>query len=411
MESNENQIQRPRLSYTFLLVANMTWIFGVYLYSNFIGLYMREELGATSVEVGYWSTVFLLSVLLFIGLGGFLTTRLGEKQTMILGWLVIIPAPFIYLFAPSWHFVLIGAFLEGASMLAAAPIGAYITSLSGGSRRGRAFGLSAASTALGGIPSPILGGVIITTFGYDLVFFIAAILFILSTLLVLPLSPVPTTKEERVQSRSWDFLKNRVFIFLTLFWFTVASIYWIANMFVPLFLYDRWGLVEAQIGVLGSIMNASGTILGPLLGWIGDRWSYTGALAFAVLGTFGFYGVLIISPSVALLPFIYVISGFVHCFSLNNAVLSHNIPRGQLPDALATYNLVGRSLSPLSPIIGGIAFSMTPGLPLMITSTLTPIPILILFFLNRAVKQAKKVQQVPKDKPIPLSVEEIHPVI
>ncbi len=398
MEAGENNVQRPRRSYVLLLTANSTWILGVFLYSNFIGLYMREELGANSIQVGYWSTVFLISTLLFIGLGGFLTARLGEKRTMLLGWLVIIPAPLIYLFAVSWQVTLIGAFLEGASMVAAAPIGAYITSLSGGSHRGRAFGGSSAAIALAGIPGPVMGGFIISAYGYELVFLITAIMFIASTILVLPISPITTTKEERAKERSWEFLRNRVFIFMTIFWFTIGTLYWIANMFVPLFLFDRWGLIEAQIGVLGSISNAAGVILGPLMGWVGDRWSYVGGLVFPVLGTFGFFGLLVISPSVTLLPIIYALSGFVHCFSLNSAVLSHNIPRGQLADSLSVYNLIARSLSPVSPLIGGLAFSVTPGFPLMIASALMPIPLTILFFLYRADKQAKKSKLLEQKK-------------
>jgi MFS family permease len=368
----------------------MTWIFGVYLYSNFIGLFMREELGANSVEVGYWSTVFLLSMLLFIGLGGILTARLGEKRAMILGWLVIIPAPLIYMFAVTWEVVLVGAFLEGASMLAAAPIGAYITSLSGGGRRGRAFGGSAASIALGGIPSPVLGGIMITVFGYSLVFLLAFILFVVSTILVLPISPIATSRKERIEQRSWKFLKNRVFLLVTVFWFSISTLFWIANMFVPLFLFDRWGITEAQIGALGSIANASGSVLGPAMGWVGDRWSYIGALAFPVIGLLGFYGFLVMNPVLGLLPVLYVLYGFVHCFSLVSAVLSHNIPRGQLPDALAAYNLIGRSLSPLSPIIGGLTFALSPGLPLLITAVLFPIPLTVLFFLNWAIMHQKK---------------------
>ncbi len=393
MEADAARVQRPRRSYILLLAANMTWIFGVYLYSNFIGLYMREELGANSVQVGYWSTVFLLSMLLFTGIGGLLTVRFGEKRAMLLGWLVIIPAPIFYLFAVSWQMTLIGAFLEGASMLAVAPIGAYITSISGGGRRGRAFGLSSASIALGGIPGPVLGGLVITIFGYQLLFLLATVFFVISTLLILPMSPIQSTREERSKQRSWKFLKNHVFIALTLFWFTVSTMFWIVNIFVPLFLFDRWGLTEAQIGALGSITNASGTVLGPLMGWIGDRWSYVGALVFTVLGSFGFYGLLVLSQSVVFLPFIYAISGFIHTFSLLSAIASHHIPRGQLPDAIAAYNLLGRSLSPISPIIGGIAFAVSPALPLVMASTLIPLPLVLLFFLflaDRSIKRPKK---------------------
>lgn len=387
MTNNLKEIQRPKLSFGLILLSNVLWVFGIYLYANFIGLFMREELLANSVQVGYWSTVLSLSLMFFVGLGGPLTAKIGEKRTILLGWFGIIPAPIIYFFATSWQWALLGAFFEGISALVGAPLGPYITSLSRGTRRGQAFTILAASSAIGGIPGPIMGGLIISLFGYQTVFLLAAIFFGISSLIVLPISALKKSKDDVNNQRSWKFIKNRVFIIVTSLWFAINSLYWITNIFVPLYLYDRFGLVEAQIGILGAITNACGAILGPLMGWIGDRWSYTGALALPIIGTLGFFGLLVISPSVVFLPFAYGFSGFIYGLnSLANAVLSHNVPKGQLADAFAAYFLIGRSLTPISPIIGGIAFSINVALPLIISSAFLPIPLFLLVLLHRTKK-------------------------
>lgn len=400
------------MSYGLVLVSNVIWIFGVYLYANFIGLFMREELTANSVQVGYWSTVFSLSMMLFVALGGPLTAKFGEKRTMLLGWFGIIPAPIIYFFAVSWQWVLVGAFFEGISALAAAPVGAYVTSLSRGSKRGQAFTVLSASSAIGGIPGPILGGVIISLLGYQTLFLLAAFLFGISSLLMLPISSVRKPTKETTHQRGWGFFKNRVFVILTVLWFTINTLFWITNIFVPLFLYDRFGLVESQIGVLGSILNASGAMLGPLLGWVGDRWSYSGALTLPVIGTLGFYGLLVLSPSAIFLPVIYGFSGFI--FGLNplvNTILSHYIPKGQLPDALSAFYLIGRMLSPISPIFGGIAFSFNAALPLIIASGFLPVPLVLLYMVHRASKQVPQVKENSTESEVPVKLEDHHPAI
>lgn len=412
MSATFEEIQRPRLSFGLILISNVIWIFGLFLYVNFIGLFMRDVLGANSVQVGFWSTVFSLSMMLFVGLGGTLTAKLGAKRTMILGWIGIIPAPIIYMFAPTWQIVLLGAFFEGLSGLAGAPIGPYISALSRKSRRGQAFTILAASTAIGGIPSPILGGIIIQLYGYQILFFIVAILFAVSSLFIIPISNLRQDKTDETQQRSWQFFKNRIFIFSTLLWFTMNTLVFITQIFVPLFLTDRFGLTEAQIGALGSITNACGAVLGPLLGWLGDRWSYTGSLTFPIIGTLGFYGLLIMAPSAAFLPLVYGLRGLIYGLnSLSNAIMSHYIPKVQLADALSAYYLIGRTLTPITPIIGGIAFAYNASLPLMISTALMPIALIFLVILHRQSSKAERIDREEVDEASSIVIEELHPPV
>ncbi|MFW9984422.1 MAG: MFS transporter [Candidatus Odinarchaeota archaeon] len=412
MSNSVEEIQRPKLSFGLILVSNVIWIFGLFLYVNFIGLFMRDVLGANSVQVGFWSTVFSLSMMLFVGLGGTLTAKLGAKRTMILGWIGILPAPIIYMFAPTWQIVLIGAFFEGLSGLAGAPIGPYISALSRSSRRGQAFTILSASTAIGGIPSPVLGGIIIQLYGYPILFFIVAILFAVSSLLIIPISNLRQDKTDETEKRSWEFFKNRIFIFSTLLWFTINTLVFITQIFVPLFLSDRFGLNEAQIGALSTITNACGAVIGPLLGWLGDRWSYTGSLTFPIVGTLGFYGLLLVIPNAAFLPFVYGFRGLVYGLnSLTNAILSHYIPKVQLADSLSAYYLIGRTLTPITPIIGGIAFAYNASLPLMVSSMLMPIAFIFLILIHRASTKVKRIEREEVEEVPSIVREELHPPV
>ena len=412
MSTSVEEIQRPKLSFGLILVSNVIWIFGLFLYVNFIGLFMRDVLGANSVQVGFWSTVFSLSMMLFVGLGGTLTAKLGAKRTMFLGWIGIVPAPIIYMFAPTWQIVLIGAFFEGLSGLAGAPIGPYVSALSRGSRRGQAFTILAASTAIGGIPSPVLGGIIIQLLGYQTLFFIVAILFAVSSLLIIPISDLRQDKTDATQKRSWAFFKNRIFIFSTLLWFTMNTLVFITQIFVPLFLSDRFRLTEPQIGALGSITNACGAVLGPILGWLGDRWSLTGSLTLPIIGTLGFYGLLIVIPNAAFLPFVYGFRGLIYGLnSLSNAILSHYIPKVQLADSLSAYYLIGRTLTPITPIIGGIAFAYNASLPLMVSTTLMPIALIFLILLHRASAKAERIEREEVEEIPSIAREELHPPV
>ena len=101
---------RPRRSYAFLLVSNFLWFFGLGLYSNFLSLFLTN-IGATPIDAGLFSSIAMASGILWTGLGGVLTTRFGVKPLLIVGWIIVIPSPIIYILAQTlgWQIALFGA--------------------------------------------------------------------------------------------------------------------------------------------------------------------------------------------------------------------------------------------------------------------------------------------------------------
>ena len=380
-----------RRSYAFLLIANGLWVFALLLYSSFISLYIRG-LGAYPVEVGSYSTVLTLNLVIWIALGGPLTTRFGEKPILILSWIITVPAPLIYLTAPTWHWTLLGAILEGVSGVGWGPLWGYINHVTGRRRRGLSFTLLSASSAVGGIAAPALGGLLIGSFGYPLVFLLAALIYGVSTLLVLPITSIPRSADTPARRWRGGFLSNRVFLLATLVWAAVMTLVMVANAFVPLFLKDQFGFQEAQIGVLVSVFDASGALLGPLLGIAGDRWGHTTVLPLPIAGTLGFFGALVLAPSLLFLPGIYALYGVTYATGpLLIATLSKSIPENEVSSAVAIFSCLGRSLTPVAPLLGGVGYSFHPALPLSVTALALPLPLAILLFLRRAQRRYAKV--------------------
>lgn len=390
VSNDAKPISHGRRSYASLLIANGLWVFALLLYSSFISLYIRG-LGAYPVEVGSYSTVLTLNLVIWVALGGPLTTRFGEKRVLIISWIITAPAPLIYLTAPTWHWTLLGAILEGVSGVGWGPLWGYINHVTGQRRRGLSFTLLSASSAVGGIAAPALGGVLIGSFGYPLVFLLAAVLYGVSTLLVLPITPIPRSAD--TPSRRWrgGFLSNRVFLLATLVWATIMTLVMVANAFVPLFLKDQFGLQEAQIGVLVSVFDASGALLGPLLGIAGDRWGHTTVLPLPIVGTLGFFGALVLAPGLLFLPGIYALYGVTYATGpLLIATLSKSIPENEVSSGVAIFSCLGRSLTPIAPLLGGVGYSFHPALPLSIAALAFPLPLAMLLFLRRAQRKLDK---------------------
>ncbi|MFW9830779.1 MAG: MFS transporter [Candidatus Thorarchaeota archaeon] len=384
-------IDHPKRNYILLIVGELLWFFALNLYLNFTALYIRN-LGASPIEVGLYYTIFSVCALAAVLIGGPLTARIGEKAVFLLSWGIMVLSPIIFLLAPSWHWTLATAVVEGISMVASAPIGSYIGYLTGGKRSGLAYTTFAAIGAIGGILGPLLGGFLIIQTGYTSVFQLAALFYFISTLFIIPLSSVK--RKEDATKPIWErgFFSNKVFFISTLLFGVVMGLYTVASFFLPLYLYDRFGLIENQIGLLNAIMNATILIASPLLGAAGDRWGYSGAITLSVLSYFAFFGMVLVAPSAFFLPLAYIVNGIGSRFStLLMAIFPLYLKPNQLPNAFAVYSFSGRILTPVSPLLGGFGYAINPSLPLLAVTLTTPIPIVFIFLLYRAQKQEKKI--------------------
>jgi hypothetical protein len=97
--------------------------------------------------------------------------------------------------------------------------------------------------------------------------------------------------------------------------------------------------------------------------------------------------------------------------SLSIAILSHYIPKVQLADSLSAYYLIGRTLTPITPIVGGIAFAYNASLPLMVSTALMPIALIFLILLHRASSKAERIEREEVEEVPSIVREELHPPV
>ncbi len=387
MSSTETPpIEHPRRSYVLLLIADLLWVFGITLYANFTALYI-QDLGATPIDVGIYYTILAFFSLIAIIIGGPLTNRFGEKTILVASWFIILPAPLILLTAQSWHWTLGSTVFEGLSMIASAPLGSYINYLTGSKHKGLIYTIFGAASCAGNIPGPLLGGFIIDLYGYHLVYILATIVYFSSALFTLPISKVPRIPRASNQTQNLGFLSNRVFLYATILFAINMGILNLAYSFLPLFLRDRFGFNTTQIGLLGSILNTSATIFGPLLGAAADKYGFTGIITLKVFTSIGFFSLLVLTPSPIFLPAIYAIHGLSYRLNLIlMAVFSRHLSPAQLPNAIAVFSASGRVLSPLTPFLGGIGYAIGPSIPLFYGGLLIFLPLIFVVLLFRAQK-------------------------
>jgi predicted MFS family arabinose efflux permease len=283
--------------------------------------------------------------------------------------------------------MLVSAVFEGSSWLSTPPLRTYIAHVSEGKSRGTAYSFIVSSIALAGIPAPVLGGFLIQWFGYPVIFLLAGLIFVISTFFLLPISSIPHQQTESQQTRQQKYFSNRIFLLSTVFMAIIVSLSFFTRDFIPLFLEDVWGLQEDIIGILIAIFNGSAVLVAPLIGVAGDRVGYTKILPLPIVGLLGSLGLLVIAPSFLWLYPIFALRGtFFGVFSLVNALVSKHLSQGQLQKAFTTYTFLQRLPSPITPLLGGMAYGLDPSLPFVVSALLIPLPLIINILLYREEK-------------------------
>lgn len=240
-----------------IFACNLVGSFGDGLYAYTLPKYLTGRLGANSVELGILYAVMSLIAAITLFTAGMLADKYDRKKIMIAGWIAWIPAPIIFSFAKNWVHALPGMFLWGF-WLGGPTTTAYVVTSADKSRLSSSFMAISAAWSLGYIFSPGIGGYLAEIFGYTLVFYSAAFLYVLATIILAFTSSQKATpnkigspQEEVLPLRKLiRFRKLLVFsAFFALVMFTIM----LFRPFVPSFLSDIYHYQEFEIGIFGSI--------------------------------------------------------------------------------------------------------------------------------------------------------------
>ena len=257
----------------FFFFASFQWTYATI--SNYV-----QEIGGDATAIGLAYGLFSLSAVASRPAVGWLLDRGGRKPVLLVGAVIFVLSPLLYIVArPLWAFQAV-RFFSGLGI--AAFTSAYTTlvaDLAPPARLGEGIGFSGVTNNLGMLFAPALGAYVAAEKGYTLHFALASLLAALCVLILLAVVEPEQERAARPGSLSlWSVARLRV-VWVAAFGSTGLAVAYGATLsFMPPFASEQ-GLTAA--GAYFSAFALAMMIGQASAGWLSDR---IGRKAVAVPG-------------------------------------------------------------------------------------------------------------------------------
>ena len=289
----------------FLILSLILWGIGEGSFFSFIPLYL-QELGAKAFQIGGIMGGLSFAAMLCHLPAGYLADKLGRRTLIIASWAIGLVATILMFSAKSLPLFVLSLFLYGATAFVLAPLNSYIAHAAPHGSLNRILTIISASFNFGYMFGPLIGGFLGETFGLRNLFVFAAILFLISTILVFALRPQPITPSPKGMAFIRSIFNLRFSSFIFVIALTIFATYlpqplspnYLQNQkFLPLtsigflFFVNGGGIVTFNL-LLGTFAPFAGIITSQLLIvvfcyiLINTNTIPTFALAFFVLGSY-----------------------------------------------------------------------------------------------------------------------------
>lgn len=339
------------------------WGLGDGLFYYIQPLYLKQ-LGADPVATGTVLSVAALTAALSLIPAGTIADYFGRRPIVIFGWaLGAVGAGLMYLATDLTVFT-IGLMIYMGTGFVIAPLNAYISEARGKQSVQRALTLVSAGFMAGAIVSPTLGGMLASAFGLRSVYGIASVLFVISCLALVPLSPQPVIRPTIGGTRYGPLLRNKPFLQFLLLYFAALVAIHIGLPFASNFIVDVRSLNANAVGLLGSFNSLGALILNIALGHTMPRRGFLLSLAFMVLWGTLFLG----SGDFAILAAAYMLrSGANLARNMGSAQLGRMVAPSELGLAYGIAETVPATVLTIAPLIAGLLYDRSPALPFQVS--------------------------------------------
>lgn len=332
------------------------WGIGEGMFVYFQPIYLAQW-GASPILIGTIMGAMGIAILIFQIPAGLLADKFGSRPLMWGSWMFGAISASVMAWADSMAVFVIGLLMYGLTSFVLAPMNSYIAARRGNWTVGRAITFTTALFNFGMVIGPTLGGFIGESLGLPLVYKIASGLFVVSTILVLFVSPIPA-EEHHSTRRSFKALRhNQPFIWLLILAFLVSVSTYTPQPLSPNFLQDMRRLDLSQVGQIGSIGSFGTALIALLLGHLNPAIGIlTGQGLMAVFSL-----VLWKSTNPWMLAFGYLfIGGFRLCRAMLLALGRHIIDVGNTGLAFGLLETANAIALMISPIIAGYLYTLNP---------------------------------------------------
>ncbi len=238
--------------------AMLTWGLGEGIFLIFQPLYL-QQFGADPILIGTILGINGLVMALVQIPAGYLADKIGRRPVIWFNYFVGVIATWMMALAPSLGFFVAGLLLYGLTLSVMAPLNSYVQGARGNWSVGRAVSFVSAAYNFGGILGPIIGGAVGEIFNLRTAYFVAGIVFTISTTIILFARKQPVTAPEKIEGETHLF-RNKRFLGMLVMIFLVMFAVTLPQPLAPNFLQNQRGLSLSQIGQLGSL-GALGSVL------------------------------------------------------------------------------------------------------------------------------------------------------
>jgi MFS family permease len=373
-----------------MILANISG----HMYQPLLPLYL-QELGAAVGQVGLFFTLGAIAPLAFQILGGWLSDSIGRLQAIAIGSLAGVLGYFVYIFAPSWEWLLMATVTGAMARSFVAPsYMAFIAEESTEATRGRVYGLSQSLFMVVGIVGPPIGGYLSQYLGFRAMFVAAGALYATATLIRVFMAhdaqrgesdprekPTLASLRASLVAMSGLLLAGGVVTWIFISDGVRDVTFSMAWQLLPLYMQNLMGLSNVEISWLSSIHGLVTMLLLTPAGWLSDK---KGERVGIVAGFF------LIAAAIAVFLQSRIFAGFAAVWALfgagealigpaYNALISKVVPlhlRG------TAFGLVSTSIGLISlpaPYIGAVLWErFAPQVPfyMPLVATLLMLPVM-----------------------------------
>lgn len=405
MKVSEARGANPLRAVYLLSSANFVWAFGYGLYGYVFPKFLKS-IGATPPDIGLVATILIIAQAITYIPGGILSDRGHRRKLVIASWLFAVFAPPFFVLAEltgQWLNVIPGILMFAANWIGVPAVQSYVTEAAPKGKAGLSFGLLVSSSSIGLVASPLIGGFIIDRLGFVVLFFMSFISYAISTFMVLAIPRFPgdinTSKpearnnaelgENKVKRIERDeatggigtsLRRLRPIVLLSCCFMGLVSL---GSSFIPLYLGDQFGFGYVEIQVMFTILNLSAIVITTGLGKVSDRYSPTRKVLLITIPIVAYafaYYILLTTMNILILPVSFVLMGSLNAlFPLVYSVvadLSAGKSLGKIYGVVGTF-IYGAEAT--TPYIGGILYSIGKQLPYLLTLTLTPLLLILVY--------------------------------
>ncbi|MFT7645239.1 MAG: MFS family permease, partial [Candidatus Paceibacteria bacterium] len=242
----------------------------------FVPIFLYETFGQEFHYVGLYYALIALLFVIFLVPAMHISNRIGFTKSLILaGFFNIIVFSIMYYLTPGNLDILVGFLLvaiTGFKVFHWVPYNVDFTLFTTKEDRGRQVSLTFATTAFLGIIGPIIGGYVIVNSGYNILFSIAVILLIVSTISYI-FVPETNTNYDWSFMETWKKFFSRKYRPMMVSEFASGAEATVSIVVWPIFLYDLLSGDVLEIGALSAVI-VSATIIIQL--FIGNRFDLHG---------------------------------------------------------------------------------------------------------------------------------------